>query len=78
MKLAFVDLETTGLGPKTHRIIEIGVITGDHEIHSVMENRPGDFDEDVFALLARKIPRLSRTRIVRLPRRVDRNDQYNE
>ncbi len=56
----------------------LGTARGDHEIHSVMENRPGDFDEDVFALLARKIPRLSRTRIVRLPRRVDRNDQYNE
>ena len=27
--LAFVDLETTGLGPQTHRIVEIGVVTLD-------------------------------------------------
>lgn len=56
----------------------LGTARSHQEVHSVMQTRPGDFDEDIFILLARKIPRLSRTRIVRLPRHVERNDQSDE
>jgi DNA polymerase-3 subunit epsilon len=122
-RLAFVDLETTGLSPGADRVIEIGVVTVDGarvsewstlinpgvrvggqsrfaslidsdviadaprfkdiapELFSRLEGRlliahnarfdhaflKADFDEDVFALLAKRLSRLSHKQIIQLP-----------
>ena len=45
----------------------LGTANSDDDVYSVLQTRAADFDEDVFALLAKRLPRLSRKQIIQLP-----------
>lgn len=57
-KFALVDIETTGLNPNKHEIIEMGVIVFDSETHKVLQQldmrikpeRPEDGDPKAYAV----------------------------
>jgi DNA polymerase III subunit epsilon len=53
----------------------LGTARNDPEVHSILQTRPGDFDENIFAVLAKQLHRLPRSRIVHLPRHPEDRDQ---
>jgi DNA polymerase-3 subunit epsilon len=46
----------------------LGTAKSEAEVHSVLESRSPVFDEDIFTLLSKALPRLPRKRIIALPR----------
>ena len=45
----------------------LGTANSEDDVYSVLQTRAADFDEDVFALLAKRLPRLSHKQIIQLP-----------
>ena len=45
----------------------LGTANSENEVYSVLQTRRPDFNEDIFALLAKRLPRLSHKQILRLP-----------
>ncbi|HEV2007523.1 MAG TPA: hypothetical protein VGQ88_02245, partial [Burkholderiales bacterium] len=45
----------------------LGTANCEADVYSVLQTRPPDFDEEIFALLAKRLPRLSHKQIIQLP-----------
>jgi DNA polymerase-3 subunit epsilon len=45
----------------------LGTANSEDDVYSVLQTRAADFDEDVFALLAKRLPKLPHKQIIQLP-----------